>query len=243
MHPDFICAGAMKSGTSSLAEWFAKHPYTAPPEFLAGMPIKETAYFSVCYDANDSDGYSYLYRNVKSEQKSFESTSDYFHTEDVPERIFRHNEQTKIIILLRDPVERIWSHYFHEVNYNNVENNSFMNAISRPNETAYDNYHFAYLKVGRYAEHLKRWYNVFPSKQIAVIFSEQLWKKSNDWFMSLQLYIGLEKIYQLKSYDAYNKGKKQKMSVDIRKYLEEYYTGHNEDLADLLQIENPWRYN
>lgn len=243
MHPDFICVGAMKAGTSSLAEWLAKHPYAAPPEFLRGMPIKETTYFSVSFDMNNKDRYAYLFRNVQSEQKSYEATADYFHTEGVPERIFNHNEKTKIIIMLRDPVERIWSHYFHGINYNNVESNNFMDAINRPHDTDYDNYHYAYLKIGRYAEHLKRWYGIFPPDQIAVLFSEDVWKDPGAWYMSLQFYIGLPVIYQLQEYNVYNKGKKQKMPAGIRQYLEDYYREYNEELADFLQITNPWRYN
>lgn len=242
MNPDFALVGAMKAGTSSLAEWFAKNAYAAPPEMISGAPIKETTYFGVNYHLNRPGNYEHLFRNKKPKQISYEASADYFHTDEVPERIFKHNPETKIIILLRDPVERIWSHYFHEVNYNRVENEPFMEAIKKPIKNDFDNYHFAYLKIGEYLEHLKKWYTVFPAEQIAVVFSHDLWNNSHEVFQHLQLYVGLPIIISMSEYKAYNVGKKEKMSNEIREFLIDYYNPYNEELAEKLKIKNPWRY-
>lgn len=238
--PNFLIVGAMKGGTSSLFQWLCYHPEVAPPEMKDGEYIKETGWFTVEAMLNRYDGYCWLWRNANGKMCG-EASSDYFHTYGVPEKIYRVNPEMKIIILLRNPIDRAWAHYWHEVNYNKEEDMSFEKAIQRRIIDWFDIYHYCYLEIGHYAQHLERWYKIFPSKNIAVLFSEEVWKESEFWYDQIQKFLGFKNVYKLSKANVFNKGTyTQEMSVKTREQLREYYRHHNLILSQVLNKEITW---
>lgn len=107
--PDFLVIGAQKCGTVALKRYLDQHP-----DLLSAR--HETAFFS---SNLYNKGFQY-YKNqfpirLRKDQLLFEKTPEYIFIPEAPERIFRFNPDIKMILLLRDPVERAfsgWNHFF-----------------------------------------------------------------------------------------------------------------------------------
>ena len=110
--PDFIIIGAAKSGTTSLYDFIAKHPD------ISSSYVKEPSYFSTI----DIPGLSYYRTNfpIHTRRLTGEASTSYFARPDVPERIKSIIPDAKLIVLLRNPVDRAYSHY-HFARKRNVE--------------------------------------------------------------------------------------------------------------------------
>ena len=117
--PDFIIAGAQKCGTSSMHQYLTQHP-----RLLAGS-IKEIHFFDGGLDPvwdKYAEGEA-LYRSYfplrstvrQKRALCFEASPDYMFNPAAAERMARMVPDAKIVVLLRDPVERAISHYFHEL--------------------------------------------------------------------------------------------------------------------------------
>lgn len=102
--PNFTIVGAQKAGTTALYEYLSKHPQIQPTK------EKELHYF----DSEDRyklgiDFYRSLFQLDINSKLTFDASAGYLANAKVPERIYAHNPNIKIIILLRDPVERAYS--------------------------------------------------------------------------------------------------------------------------------------
>ena len=105
-YPDFFIVGAPRSGTTSLHEYLNKIP-----EIF--MCTKESGYFSKFSigRVTTEQEYKNLYSNSENNQLIGESTAIYLRDPETPDLIYKANPKAKIIILLRDPIERAHSHY------------------------------------------------------------------------------------------------------------------------------------
>lgn len=101
--PNFFLIGAPKAGTTSLYHYLKEHPQ------IYMSPIKEPRYF----DRNDRDWADYLalFDNVQHEIAIGEASPQYLFSKDAPERIKSSAPDAKLIMILRQPVDRAYSHY------------------------------------------------------------------------------------------------------------------------------------
>ncbi len=100
--PDFIVIGAPRCGTTSLARWLGAHPDIAIPE------VKEVRYFNLNYHR----GVDWYARHFDADAPIVgEASPQYLADEATPDRIAQVCPEAKLIASLRDPVERLWSHY------------------------------------------------------------------------------------------------------------------------------------
>ena len=107
MLPNFIIVGAPKSGTTSLWHYCSEHPEI----FMS--PIKEPHFFSHNPRNFVLEDYENLFAGVKTEPVRGESSVTYFWCEGVPEKIKESIPQCKIIMILRNPAERLFSAFRH----------------------------------------------------------------------------------------------------------------------------------
>lgn len=179
MHVNFFIVGAAKSGTTSLANYLSQHPNIFIPL------IKEPKYFSFdentfphhgpgdeIVDANvvkSKSDYESLYADYDEKVCMGDASVDYLFFDGVAERIKEYNPAAKIIIVLRNPVERAYSAYMHLVR-DGREKLSFEDALEKEQERAAQNWEFfwQYREVGMYSSQVKRYYSVFPENQIMV---------------------------------------------------------------------------
>ena len=111
--PNFFIVGVAKAGTTSLSEWLKQHPQIYIPA------LKEPRYFAsdlvdpiVRNVVRTKEDYLALFVKARNHKARGEASTSYFtHWQQVPERIKRTIPDARIIILLRDPVERAYSSY------------------------------------------------------------------------------------------------------------------------------------
>ncbi|MBK1827810.1 sulfotransferase family protein [Haloferula rosea] len=187
--PDFIIIGAAKSGTTSLAQYLGQHSevcisklkearYLAypegPPDYRGYGPrgdeimriYRETMPRSMAE-------YEALFDQALPSQLTGEASPAYLYLEGTAARISELYPDTKVIAILRNPVERAYSSYLH-MRREDAEDVSFREALnlepSRIAEGAGLPYHYA--SMGFYARQLAPYFEAFDSSRIAVFFYE-----------------------------------------------------------------------
>ena len=114
--PNLFIIGAMKSGTTSLHEYLNEHPDI----FMSN--VKEPGYFAECmnYYPKDLAWYESLFKEAKGEMIIGESSTNYTKLPictDVVNKIWEFNPDARFIYVMRDPIKRVISHYWHGVKY------------------------------------------------------------------------------------------------------------------------------
>lgn len=168
--------GAQKAGTSSLYDWLGQHPAIwAPPE------IKDYHFFSD--DVLYSKGIQHIdsFYNRKNVSINIHAAVNYlyFH-EKTAKRIYDYNPDAKIIICLRNPVERAISAYKYMYRVLR-ETNDFETAINKElndqlSEPELDDK--TYISHGQYVNQINTYLSYFGKPQIYFVFFEELVNKS-----------------------------------------------------------------
>ncbi len=175
--PNLFVPGAGKSGTSSLHHYLDQHPA------ITMSKIKEPHFF--CQDTYNSHWEQYLDLFDQNNILKYrgESSTGYMVFPDVIKRIRHHTSEPKFIFILRNPIDRIYSHY-NWLWSEGFENNSFRNAVKNDQnqEPVFGNmagigYKY-YFQCGCYGKWLKNYYRVFNSKSILILTTESLFKNN-----------------------------------------------------------------
>ena len=177
--PNLFLGGVQKSGTTSLHYFLSKHPDI----FIPKVP-EELHFFDI--DENYSKGIDWYLSHFSECQKEkivAQTSPLYIYNKEVPQRIKEFNPEAKFIFILRNPIDRAYSHYWNSVRYG-YENLSFEEAIKREPEriSINSNYrrHYSYVDRGRYAEQLSRFFELFPRENILVLLFDDLKKSYAD---------------------------------------------------------------
>ncbi len=163
--PTFVIVGAMKSGTTSLARWLKPHPEV----FLSD--VKELHFFDVHYDRG-SDWYRRHFADAGTRPAVGEATPSYLYDEQAPARMHALLPEARLLAILRNPVDRAYSHYWHNRQRGN-EPLAFREAIEcEPERRARDDqpyrHAYAYLDRGRYLHQLRRLTAHYPREHLLV---------------------------------------------------------------------------
>ena len=188
--PNLIIGGAQKSGTTSLHNELASHS-----KIFMSTP-KELEFFHD--DTNFERGlnwYSQFFRNADGKTILGESCPEYLYFKKVPGRIVRCLPGIKLIFILRNPVDRAYSGYWHSVRYG-IEGLSFEKALLEESRRIargyYEQYHFSYIDRGFYIIQLKRYLEHFESSQILVLKSEDYFANAPMTMQKIMDFLGIE---------------------------------------------------
>lgn len=172
--PHFMIIGAAKAGTTVLYDYLRQHPEIYFPK------VKEPHFFDV--DANYIKGLDNYYQEYFSENYKMliqgEATPSYLRQYErvIPRiKLAYESDSPKFIVVLRDPVERAYSHYLHRRRVH-VELETFETALDLENDRLSkdaDDW-VGYFKDGLYAEQLKAWFRAFPKSQFLIVLNEDL---------------------------------------------------------------------
>jgi hypothetical protein len=171
----------------------------------------------------------------------------------VPGRVAKDLPSAKLIVLLRNPVDRAYSHYNHE-HRRGRETLSFEDAMAKEEErlegevermeadrsyVSYAHQRFSYLTRGRYADQLERWFDLMPRERFLVMQSEDMFRDPRSAFDRTLEFLGLPAM-ELEGFDVFNPGGYSSMDGHTRERLEDHYRPHNERLFRLLGNEFDW---
>ncbi|WDL95536.1 sulfotransferase family protein [Alicyclobacillus sp. ALC3] len=184
MLPNFLIVGAAKSGTSSLDRYLSQHPDIYIP------PKKEAHYFSIPdfpptfqgpgdegmnqYTVRDRALYEQLFDDVQEQTAVGESSVFYLYYPGTAARIHKTIPAAKVIILLRNPVDRAYSAYTHLIR-DERESMSFEDSLAQEQARHANDYEpmWLYRELGLYTEQVKRYFDVFGRDQVKVLLFEE----------------------------------------------------------------------
>ncbi len=254
--PTFLIIGAAKCGTSSLYDYLMLHPcvgnsLTKQIHFFDRYYDRQISWYKVCFP--------FVWKKFmieKIKHKNFatgEATAHYMTHPLAAKRAYEVVPNAKIIVMLRNPVDRAYSHYQME-KANKKEELTFEEAIEKEPErirgefeemlhnknNSGRNYpHRAYIKSGEYMEQIKPWLELYPKENFMFIKSEEFNKNTSLVYNEVLKFLRLHP-FELKKYEKIRKREYEKMNPDIRKKLIEYFKPHNEELYELLGKNFQW---
>jgi len=168
--PNFFVVGAPKAGTTSLYEYLKPHPQVYLSE------IKEPKYFTPQLRESVSlEQYRQLYEKAAGISAIGDLTPFYLWDSTAPQRIHEVSPDARIIVMLRDPVARAYSHYLMAVALGH-EKASFSEALSRYRERGAPDWYLSshYIEHGMYGEQVERYRSVFPASHVALFLFDDL---------------------------------------------------------------------
>ncbi len=246
MTEHFFLIGAQRTGTTYLYNLLDDHP-----EIEMARPIKPEPKFFILDDLFGR-GLDYYQSQFFSDQpgawlKGDKSTS-YIEFEKAAQRIAQTFPAAKILILVRDPIERAISNYWFSAN-NGLETLPLEAAFYQEEERWQDYDHakisaspYAYLRRGRYMDYLALYERYLPTEQIKVIIHEQLIAEPQTVIPDVYAFLGVDSGFvppqrdQQKKVNASTK-QETKLSPELEAYLKDYFAKSNTQLAAHLGLD------
>lgn len=254
--PNFVIIGAKKGGTTTLYQYLIQHSSVAPA-------LTQEIHF---FDRNFQKGANWyrahfpmiLYRDYVKRVRGIdlltgEASAYYLFHPHVPDRMRRLIPQVKLIVVLRNPIDRAWAHY-HQ-NLKKGEHLPFDEAIDKERERLsgererilldenYDSVNYArysYLARGIYIDQIRVWMNLFSKEQILVLRSEDLlFDNPSEVVKRTVEFLGLPD-WTPKTYRQFNRDYYPPMRAATRKRLADYFEPHNQRLYEFLDTNLGW---
>jgi hypothetical protein len=200
--PNFFVVGATKAGTSSIHHYLSQHPdvYISPikePHFFskdicaAGFSEEYNRRTSFDIEAYlkteplppmhiahivDMAHYLELFRDVRNEKAIGELSTGYLYSNCAADNLFHFNPAAKIVMVLRQPVYRAYSHYLMAVRDLWDYESGFVDALERDmasKEKGWGKSHL-YFELGMYSDQVRRYLNRFPAGQVKILLYDDL---------------------------------------------------------------------
>lgn len=250
--PDFLIIGAQRSGTSSLYQALVTHPR------IRAARVKEVHFFDVNFEKG-VDWYRTHFPRLDADRGGSgrpitgEASPYYLPHVHAPKRVAAVLGDVRLIVLLRNPVERAYSHY-HSVRARCQEPLAFEEAIAAEDERtgrelermdrdegyrSIEYRRYSYLGRGHYAEQLERWFVHHPRERFVILASEDYYGHPASTYARVLEALGLPP-HDLGPHPWINRGTYPPLTPPTRRRLEEYFRPHNERLRALLGTEFCW---
>jgi Sulfotransferase domain len=254
--PNVLIIGAQKAGTSSLYEYLTAHPA------VARASTKEVHFFDLAF----ARGVGWYRRHFPTasqvgrqraetglEPVVCEATPYYLFHPQVPYRVRGSLGGARLIVLLRDPVERAISHYEHSVAMG-AEDLPLASAIEReperlsgeaerlaadPCATSLAHRYHSYLSRGVYADQLAVWLALFPRFHFLILNSHELFREPAATMARVHRFLDLPP-QALADYPPYGQ-RDHAVDPALEEHLRAYFAPHNERLWSLIDEDLGWR--
>jgi len=181
--PDFVIAGAPKAGTTSLYRYLLQHPgifmpAKKEPVFFCGYERNFRGPGSEVFNENlvvDEKEYLGLFSGAPAGSLTGEASTDYLSCPESPYRLKEWNPSARVVICLRNPIERAYSEHMHLVR-DMLETKTFREALELEDERAARNFIplFWHVERGLYHESVQRYLEVFGHRKVKLILHEEL---------------------------------------------------------------------
>ena len=204
--PDFLVVGAQRAGTTTLYRLLSEHPEVVRPAVWKGI-----GYFDVHYARGLRWylGHFPLRRRTRGGEGpaklTFESSGYYLFHPLAPERIARDLPRVRVVVSVRDPVQRSYSAYRHE-HARGFETESFERALeleperlageaarfaADPLHRSFSHRHHAYLGRSQYSEQIQRYVDALGANRVHVFDADRFFTEPAEEFATLQEWLGL----------------------------------------------------
>jgi len=247
----------MKVGSSSLYDYLVQHPN------IGASARKEVRFFDITYRRGvgwyrsyfpTSQYKRYFERKNKQPYITGEATPFYILHPYAVQRMKDVVPNIKLIVILRNPINRAYSHYQHQVR-RGLEELSFEDAIKNEEERfsflqkqflndevrEYNQKHIPlpYLSMGIYVKYLKNLMKYFPKEQILILKNEDMAKNSQQTLDETFNFLQVPN-YKIKDLEKRRVGSYVKMNQKTREFLLNFYKPHNNELDKLLGMKFDW---
>lgn len=191
---DFVIAGAQKGGTTALDAHLRDHPGVCMAD------VKEVHFFDdeerFRNRRADYAAYHAHFRSCTDRCRVGETTPVYMYWEPAPRRLWEYNPDMKIIMVLRNPIERAYSHWNMQRSRNKDEL-PFWEAIQREPDRCRQSLPdqsrlYSYVDRGFYTEQLRRIWRFFPARQTLVMKSEDLRDSTGPMLDAVHRFLGVQ---------------------------------------------------
>lgn len=249
--PDFLIIGAMKSGTTYMFNLLRQHPqFAAPVE-------KEIHYFDCNYKQGGNWYINHFPFKTKIKKITGEASPYYLYHPLAAQRSYNFNKNFKIIILLRDPVERAISHYNMFSKMLNIKWDlnillhykeelliqKYMESKIVNNIQDYNKIHrnFSFISRGIYLSQIKRWHDFFSKDRVVIIKSEDFYNYTQNIMDEICDFLEIERFNNYNfNVDKYIGNYKNKVDENICSVLKDFYKPYNEELEKYLKRKFNW---
>jgi hypothetical protein len=232
---DFFILGMPKSGSTFLRTWLSLHPNIH-------LNQRELNYFC------NEQKFNSEFRSLKDYQNSInndydpeahvvvgEKTAFYFFSPSAGENIYNYNNNAKVIVCLRNPIEAVQSYHNHMCRMGYETCFDFMEAYSIQDRRKYTNYRipkfaireairYQYKDIYNYPAHLKRLYHIFPPEQVHIVLLDDIIDDPQKVIDNTCEFLGVEKIQQVVDRKAINVTKAvRRLTLSSRMFYFLYY--------------------
>lgn len=258
MLPSFLIVGAQRSGTTSMYRALTHHP-----SVLRAVLHKGVHYFDVNYDKSLAwyRGHfptrltaARVRRRTGTPAQTFESSPYYMFHPLAPERIQRDLPGVKLLVLVRDPVERAYSAHAHEL-ARGFETEPFERALeleesrllgeteklrSEPNYESHSHRHNAYVTRGQYIDYLEPLAELVGRDRVHIVDSHDFFTRPEDLYDEVLRFLGLPRA-GYPPFERHNARPRSAMPESVRASLREHYAPYDERLAAWWGRVPSWR--
>ena len=240
LKPDFIICGVQKCGTTSLLKYLSQHKQI---EFQPGGT--EIHFFdnSENYKKGQTE-FNKHFKNRNSNVLIGQSTSTYIY-DYIPERMFKYAPDTKLVFILRNPINRAYSHFWH-ANSKNRENLNFEEALKKEDSRIKKDYwhliNYSYFNSGIYMNMVESFSEYYNKKQMHFVILEELKANPVNEINKILDFLKLDRIINLKTEKAYNQTKVSKFSL-FGKLFNNRFTRNSKLLYPLYIFNNKYFSN
>ena len=247
--PNFFIVGAAKSGTTSLWQYFRQHPDIFMP---ANPGWKEPSFYCDTYGVASYEFYLSLFKDATTQKRIGEASTTYLSSPESAQKIHEAVPDAKIIVLLRNPVDRAYSLYRWMFQHGYETIAGFEDALAAEFPARKDNpefmsgkfykgsfcyyWDFLYFSSGLYFEQVSRYYRLFKKDQLAVIIFEEFAKDTRRTVHDLYKFLGVDANF-VPQIEIHNQGSAgfDPLAESTRHDLQRRYA---EDVANLSRLLN-----
>src|SRR2546421_1343616 len=239
---DFIVPGAQKSGTTALHYFLRKHSQIALPDRQEMHFFDDEKIFS-----QQPVDYKLLHRHFRVRAGLAlinrpllvgEVTPSYLYWKPAMERIANYNPQIKLVILLRNPIDRAFAHWNMQ-RFKGREFLDFLDALKEePRKIAQpltvEARRFAYVDRGFYSEQLDRVFKFFPREQVHILKFENFRDQKQQALDSVFDFLGVKRLRRIRDRDRNVVPYERAMKPEERKYLLDVFATEIAKLEQML---------
>lgn len=255
LQPSFLVVGAQRAGTTTLFRVLSAHPQVARPTASKGIgyfdlrhhrgPRWYRAHFPVAAVARRTHG---------PDAVTFDSSGYYLFHPLAPDRIARELPGVRVVVMVREPVERAYSAYKHEL-ARGFETETFERAlelederlegeveriVADPTYESHDHRHHAYLHRSRYSEQIDRYLEALGPDRVHVADADEFFVDPVAEFARLQRFLGLRP-WQPDDVEQWNARPGSPLDPGLRRRLSEGFAPYDERLAQQMGRTPRWR--